>query len=692
MPLRLAIGLGVTAIAFAIAGRRFFWLYRLISSGQPAPDRFKNVGQRIKAEIVEVVGQKKLLQWTVPGIAHAMTFWGFTVLILTIIEAYGDLFQKNFHIPLIGHLAVIGFVEDFFAVSVILALVVFTAIRVKNSPQRENRRSRFFGSHTTAAWMVLLMIALVIITLLGYRAAQVNTGDFPYGWWAFASHGIADLLHPLGTGVNNVIETVLLLANIAVITSFLVFVSYSKHLHIFLAPINVATSRRPRALGALASTPDMSMENIGEDDEVVFGAGRIEDFSWKQLLDLATCTECGRCQSQCPAWNTGKPLSPKLLIMGLRDNLFAEADRVRARNRAAGVDVPTLVPSVIEPDVLWSCTTCGACVEQCPVDIEHIDTIVDMRRYEVLMESRFPTEAGLMLRNIENQGDPWGLGSSKRTDWIESLDFEVPVVSGTIPDDVEYLYWVGCAGALDERARKGAQATARMLHRAGVRFAILGPKESCTGDPARRLGNEYLYQEQARSNIETLTSAGVKKVVASCPHCFNSLANEYPALGGNFEVIHHSQLLEHLVTAGKLTPGGGYRGTVTYHDPCYLGRHNRVFDEPRTVIDAIPGATQVEMKRCREKGFCCGAGGARMWLEESIGKRVNMERTDEALGTGADVVSTACPYCMIMLDDAVRANQKEEEVRVLDLSQLVEESLATPVGSTSGQADPAGSA
>jgi len=692
VPLRLAVGLGVTAIAFAIAGRRFFWLYRLISAGQPAPDRFKNVGKRVRAEIVEVGGQKKLLQWTVPGIAHAMTFWGFTVLILTIIEAYGDLFQKNFHIPLIGHLAVIGFVEDFFAVSVLLALVVFTVIRLRNSPQRENRRSRFFGSHTTAAWMVLVMISIVIITLLLYRGAQVNTGDFPYGWWAFASHVVGQWLHPLGTGVNNVIETAALLANIAVITSFLVFVAYSKHLHIFLAPINVATSRRPRALGALASTPDMSMEGVGDDDEVVFGAGRIEDFSWKQLLDMATCTECGRCQSQCPAWNTGKPLSPKLLIMGLRDNLFAEANRVITKNRAAGVDIPTLVPSVIEPDVLWSCTTCGACVEQCPVDIEHIDAIVDMRRYEVLMESRFPTEAGLMLRNIENQGDPWGLGSSKRTDWIAALDFDVPVVTGTIPDDVEYLYWVGCAGALDERARKGAQATARMLHRAGVSFAILGPKESCTGDPARRLGNEYLYQEQARSNIETLVSAGVKKVVASCPHCFNSLANEYPALGGNFEVIHHSQLLEHLVTAGKLTPGGGYRGTVTYHDPCYLGRHNRVFDEPRTVIDAIPGATQVEMKRCREKGFCCGAGGARMWLEENIGKRVNMERTEEALGTGADVVSTACPYCMIMLDDAVRANQKEDDVRVLDLSQLVEESLGEPVGSASGRAGPGGSA
>ncbi len=679
MPVRLAIGLGVTAIAFAIAGRRLFWLYRLISVGQPAPDRFKNIPKRVKAELVEVGGQKKLLQWTVPGVAHAMTFWGFTLLLFTILEAYGCLFQRDFHVPLIGHTAVLGFLEDFFAVAVLLALIVFTVIRVKNSPKRENRRSRFFGSHTTAAWLVLAMIAVVIISLLGYRAAQVNTGNFPYGWWAFASHGLANLLRPLGTGVNSVLETVLLLVNVTVITGFLVFVAYSKHLHIFLAPINVATSRRPRALGPLASTPDMSMEDVGDEDEVVFGAGRIEDFSWKQLLDMATCTECGRCQSQCPAWNTDKPLSPKLVIMDLRDNLFASADRIMKQNRAAGLEVESLVPSVIDPDVLWSCTTCGACVEECPVDIEHIDTIVDMRRYEVLMESRFPSEAGLMLRNIENQGDPWGLGAAKRTDWTQSLDFEVPVVTDTIPDDVEYLYWVGCASALDERARKGAQATARMLRRAGVSFAILGPKESCTGDPARRLGNEYLFQEQAKLNIETLQNAGAKKVIASCPHCFNTLSNEYPALGGNFEVIHHSQLLEHLVTAGKLTPGNGYTGTVTYHDPCYLGRHNRVFDEPRTVIGAIPGAKNVEMKRCREKGFCCGAGGARMWLEENIGKRINMERTEEALGTGADVVSTACPYCMIMLDDAVRANQKEDDVRVLDLSQLVEESLGEPV-------------
>jgi Fe-S oxidoreductase len=302
------------------------------------------------------------------------------------------------------------------------------------------------------------------------------------------------------------------------------------------------------------------------------------------------------------------------------------------------------------------------------------------------MESRFPTEAGLMLRNIENQGDPWGLGGAKRTEWTEVLDFEVPVITGTIPDDIEYLYWVGCAGALDERARKATQSTARLLHRAGVSFGILGPRESCTGDPARRLGNEYLYQEMGKANIATLDEVGAKKVIASCPHCFNSLSREYPDLGGNFQVIHHSQLLSHLVETGKLTPGN-MDAKVTYHDPCYLGRHNRVFDEPRSVLDSIKGVEQIEMKRCREKSFCCGAGGARMWMEESLGKRVNLERTDEALGTGADVVSTACPYCLIMLDDAVKARSREDDVRVLDLSQVVEASLlaAADPGVTGGE-------
>jgi Fe-S oxidoreductase len=684
---RYPIALAATAIAFVVAGRRLFFLFRLITAGKPAPDRLAHWGRRAEVELVEVAGQKRLLKWTVPGLAHAFTFWGFTILMLTIIEVFGDLFQANFHIPLIGTNPVVGFIEDFFAVAVLVALVVFSIIRLRNAPSRLDRKSRFYGSHTGAAWITLALIATVMITLLMYRGAQTNVAsDFPYTHWAFASHAIGHLLHPLGARTNEALSTVFVDLNVIAIVGFLVFLVHSKHLHIVMAPLNVAFSRQPRALGPLGSTPIIDVENMDED--TVFGAGKIEDFSWKQMLDFVTCTECGRCQSQCPAWNTGKPLSPKLVIMDLRDELLKQSGRVLAGAAAAkagaggadgasSADPTTLVPGVIDPDVLWSCTTCGACVEECPVDIEHVDAIIDMRRYEVLIESRFPTEAGLMLRNIESRGDPWGIGASKRLDWTAGVDFDIPVVTDTIPDDIEYLFWVGCAGALDERARKTTQSVARLLHQAGVGFAVLGPKESCTGDPARRLGNEFLYQMQATQNLETLKSAGVKKVVTSCPHCFNSLNKEYPALGGDFEVVHHSQLLSRLVAEGKLTPQR-FNAKVTYHDPCYLGRHSRVYDPPRAVIASVPGVESVEMHRCREKGVCCGAGGARMWLEERIGKRVNLERTDEALGTGADVVSTACPFCLIMLDDAVKERQRDEEVTVLDISQILERSMSPP--------------
>jgi Fe-S oxidoreductase len=691
MLFRIIAGLAITLVCFALAGRRFWWISRLIRSGQEAPRRWQGLKKAGGAELIEVAGQRKLLRWTVPGLAHFFTMWGFTVLLTTILEAYGALFNRDFHIPLIGQSNWLVFVEDFFATAVLVSLFVFAVIRLVQAPSRRDRQSRFYGSHTGAAWAVLGMIALVIITLLLYRGAQINTGHFPFmnlqsvsqgsglsgpvrlvvSPWAFASHLVAWILAPLGVGVNSVLEVVFLLANIAVITGFLVFVAYSKHLHIFLAPINIGVSRRPRALGALDKTPDMDMENVTED--TIFGVGHVEDFTWKQMLDFATCTECGRCQSVCPAWTTGKPLSPKLLIMGLRDNMFASADRLLSGSSSG--DVATLVPSVIDPDVLWSCTTCGACVQECPVDIEHVDAIIDMRRYEVLMESRFPPEAALLLRNLENQGDPWGLGSAKRADWLKSLDFEVPVVDGPIPVDMEYLYWVGCTGALDERARKTVESTARLLHRAGVSFGVLGPRESCSGDPARRMGNEYLFQEMAKANIATLNKVGAKKIVASCPHCFNTIKNEYPDLGGNYEVVHHSELLSHLVASGRLVPGDSYSGTVTYHDPCYLGRHNRVFDEPRSVVEAIPGATSIEMPRHREKSFCCGAGGARMWMEENIGKRVNSERTEEALATGADVVGTACPFCMIMIDDAVKGQGRGDDVSVLDISQLIERSF-----------------
>ncbi|MGZ4582368.1 MAG: (Fe-S)-binding protein [Nocardioidaceae bacterium] len=715
---RLVLGLLLTVAALVVVGRRVHFLRQMISLGQPAPGRLDGIGQRLKDQLLEVFGQRKLLKWSVPGVAHFFTFWAFIVLAATILEAYGALFDRNFAIPVIGHWALLGFLEDFFATAVLLALVVFTIIRIRNAPERRQRRSRFYGSHTGAAWLVLFMIFNVVWTLFLYRGAQINTGVFPFqdaGWWAFASQTAAHVLEPLGESANEALETIGILLQIAVVLGFAVIVVYSKHLHIALAPLNVLTKREPNALGPLlpmmANGKPIDFENIDElDEDTAFGRGKIEDFTWKGMLDFATCTECGRCQDQCPAWNTGKPLSPKLVIMDLRDHLFAKAPALLGAEGAAVAGAESVVPErghgvpeagfprvptpgqpqvdrplvgtaeqlgVIDPDVLWSCTTCGACVEQCPVDIEHVDHIVDMRRFQVLVESSFPSEAGTMLKNLENKGNPWGMNARARLDWTDGLDFEVPVLGDTVEDlsEVDYLFWVGCAGALEDRAKKTSRAFAELLHVAGVSFAVLGEAEACTGDPARRLGNEFVFQMLAMQNVETLNEAKATRIVATCPHCFNSLAREYPQVGGNYEVIHHTQLLGHLVEAGRLTPVSPIDSLVTYHDPCYLGRHNKVYTPPREVLAAVPGLRAQEMHRCKERGFCCGAGGARMWMEEKIGKRVNVERVDEALGLDPDIVSTACPFCLVMLGDAVTAKKQEgearEDVEVLDVSQLL---------------------
>jgi Fe-S oxidoreductase len=696
--LRIVVGLAVTAAAFAIAGRRLWWLKRLAFSGQPAPERIEvartHLGRDLETQATEVIGQRKLFQWSVPGAAHAATFWGFIVLLLTIIEAYGDLFSRTFAIPGIGHWAFIGFIEDLFAVGVLAGIITFTVIRLRNDPHREGRRSRFFGSHTRAAWVVLGMIFLVIATLLLYRGAQINTGVFPYAHGAFASQIVGHWLAPLGYGVNSVLEVVFLLAQIIVVMAFAVIVVYSKHLHIALAPVNVLFSRRPDALRALepmrSNGKVLDFEEADPDTDV-FGLGKIEDFTWKGLLDLATCTECGRCQSQCPAWATGKPLSPKQVILDLRDHAFAKAPYLLADSDEAREKLPDAVKQeaerplvgkdggVIDPDVIWSCTNCGACVQECPVDIEHIDHIDGMRRYQVLIESAFPVEAAGMLKNLENKGDPWGMGQARRAEWIGELGFEVPVVDGKIEPDVEYLFWVGCAGALEDRARKTTKAIATLLHTAGVKFAVLGPAETCTGDPARRIGNEFVFSMLAQQNIETLNEAAPKTIVASCPHCFNTIANEYPQLGGNYEVIHHTQLLARLVEQGKLTPTQRVEEKLTYHDPCFLGRHNRVFTPPREILEAVPGIQAQEMHRCKERGFCCGAGGARMWMEERIGKRINTERIEEALALSPDTISTSCPYCLVMLGDAISAKKASGEAKqtleVVDVAQLLARSV-----------------
>jgi len=330
---------------------------------------------------------------------------------------------------------------------------------------------------------------------------------------------------------------------------------------------------------------------------------------------------------------------------------------------------------VFSEEFIWSCVTCGACVQECPVDIEHVDAIVDMRRYQVMMESKFPAEAGVMLRNLENSGNPWGASAADRMGWAKGLEDDIVVVNGRIPPDVEYLYWVGCAGAFDDRAKKAVRAFAELMIHAGVSFAILGSQESCTGDPARRAGNEYLFQEMAKANIATLKEKRVQKIVASCPHCFNTMSREYPDFGGTFDVIHHTELLARLIKDGKIRPTENVDAKVTYHDPCYLARHNDVLKQPRTVVGAIPGIEATEMHRCKKNTFCCGAGGARMWMEETIGKKVNAERSEEAVATGATRIAVACPFCYVMMEDGVKGQDKDEEVRVSDVAEILLEAL-----------------
>ena len=421
------------------------------------------------------------------------------------------------------------------------------------------------------------------------------------------------------------------------------------------------------------------------------GAGTLEELTWKEILDTYACTECGRCQNSCPAWNTGKPLSPKLLIMNLRDNLFAEGPKIlAAQAKGEEYEKVPLNPGVVEDEVVWSCVTCGACMQECPVNIEHVDHIVDMRRNLVQAESRFPREAQALLTNLEGSQNPWGQPQSQRAAWAKDLDVRViEPGSGSGEELPEYLYWVGCAGSFDERAKKITQAVARVLGAAGVSFGILGPNETCNGDPARRIGNEYLFQELAAKNIEILDGQGVRKIIANCPHCFNTLRNEYPDFGGNYEVVHHTQLLKD----GRLRATHDVEELMTYHDPCYLGRHNGVYGSPREVLDRVPGLRTKEMHRHKERAFCCGAGGARMWMEEPLGKRINMERTEEAISTGASALGVACPYCLIMLDDG--AKQSGGELKVLDVAQVVAAAVgangsARPRVSGDGAADAAG--
>ncbi|MPY61319.1 (Fe-S)-binding protein [Streptomyces spongiae] len=731
----IIVSLVLTVVGVALLARAIGQFVRYFKLGQPMPAgaRTDNPYARSVTLVREFLGHTRMNRWGIVGVAHWFVAIGFLTLPPTIITAYGQLFQADWTLPVIGGFLPYELYIEFIAAMTTLGIATLMVIRLLNLPSRPGRKSRFAGSKMGQAYFVeyvILTIGLAIYVLRGLEGALHDVDHFEAAY--FASYPL--VLAFKGLSVTALQNLVYLFAMIKLSTTMIWMITVSLNTnmgvawHRFLAFPNIWFKRNATGETALGGLQPMTsagkpidFTDPGEDD--VFGVSQVEQFSWKGLLDFSTCTECGRCQSQCPAWNTGKPLSPKLLIMSLRDHAHAKAPYLLAgggktmegEEKASEEqlkDVPAAALAeaerpligtveengVIDPDVLWSCTTCGACVEQCPVDIEHVDHIVDMRRYQVMIESAFPSEAGTMLKNLEKKGNPWGLAKKQRLEWLKEVDFEIPVVGKDIEDlsEVEYLYWVGCAGALEDRAKKTTKAFAELLHIAGVKFAIMGGDEKCTGDSARRLGNEPLFQELGMENVAALNMAfgeddedestkkpkSAKKIVATCPHCLNTLGNEYPQLGGDYEVIHHTQLLQHLVDEGKLIPVTPVEGIITYHDPCYLGRHNKIYTPPREIIGKVPGLRNEEMHRHKERGFCCGAGGARMWMEERIGKRINNERVDEALSLNPDIVSTACPFCLVMLTDSVNGKKNDgkakESIQVVDVAQLLLDSVKTP--------------
>ena len=662
----------ITVFALILLAVRVRQLIAIYKKQQPDPTRSNNKSARFKNMLKEVLGHTKMLNFTGTGIAHWFVMIGFGALFGTLVTAYGQVIKPDFALPIIGHFVGYELFAEVIAALTGIGIVTLIGIR---QVTRFRMLNRFSGSGMGKAYYVEATILAVVFCVIALRGLEgALAGEKSWSWHYAISWPAVAAFNSMSTA--SIENAIVLVAALKIIVSMAWFIVIASKLtmgiawHRFLAFFNIFYKRNidKPSLGALpemlSKGKPVNFEDPAEDD--VFGLGTRADISWKGLLDMTSCTECGRCQSQCPAWHTDKPLSPKLLIMAMRDHAMA---KVVETENLVGEKAP------IDLDVLWSCTSCGACVEECPVDIEHVDHIVNMRRFQVLVESEFPTELGGTFRNLEKAGNPWGANKQDREGWIAECDFPIRVVSGELPEDVEYLFWVGCAGAYEERAKKTTKAVAELLHMAGVNFAVLGKRETCTGDPARRSGNEFLYQILSQENIATLNETfgnrpkGKKKVVVTCPHCFTTIGRDYAQSGFELEMLHHTQLLNTLIKEGRLKPSPHKSDKkLTYHDPCYLGRHNQIYAPPRELLQAS-GCDVEEMPRNQERSFCCGGGGGRMWMEEKIGTRINLNRVDEAIDTGAQEVAVACPFCRIMVGDGMVARQSD--VEVLDVAQVL---------------------
>jgi len=641
----------VLIIAFGIFFSSLKKLYKSLLLGKPE-NRFDRISERLKNVLIVAIAQSKLFREPIAGLMHAFIFWGFCVLLLVVIESIVQGFIPSFSFNFLGGLyTAITFTQDLFGVLVLLGVLIAAIrrflVRVKRLHTEKD------GNFDAA--FILTLISIVIISMFGQNIHSLHSDIYSF---RFVSDFIRESFEIKKSFIN---YEYFWWIHIITILTFLNYLPYSKHLHILTSIPNVFFAKLKPEKNTLKPI-DLENETL-----TTFGALDVEHLNWKQLFDGYTCTECGRCTAACPANFTGKKLSPRKIIMDVRqrlhDKTFYSGDQ--------SVQEKTLIHNYISDEEIWACTTCNACVTECPVMIEHIDTIVDLRRGLVLTEANFPLELNVVFRNLETNFTPWAFSYTERAQWAEGLDVKI----ASQDNSPELLFWVGCAGSFDERYKKVSRSIVKILKTAGIEFKILGNEEKCNGDAARRLGNEYLAQMLMKENIQTLEKYGVKKILTACPHCYHALKNEYPQFGGNYEVIHHTELIERLVKEGKITLKESEKKSLTYHDSCYLGRYNEIYDSPRTTLKSINGIELKEMNRSRDKGFCCGAGGGRMFLEEKEGKRINIERTEEALSLNVDTIATACPFCMTMLTDGVKSKDVIDKVQVKDIAEIVADSI-----------------